>query len=418
LGEFIRNRKRIFLINHIPKEKGKQMNIFSTSFDYESRVAKVRRLMDERGMDAILVHLWPNQYYLSGMYPHLPWYPVEVCEHTESPLIVFRDEKKEPIFLITWLSGNGLKEGTWIKDVRIHDKDPYGKLSWSEYTAEVLREKGVDEGVIGIEEDVCVLSTFKKLKAALPKAQFRAADEIFQLARIIKEPEEIKLIKESVLIAEAGLKAGMEATKVGVPESEVQKAAEIEMKRRGALREVETMVQSGRRTANHRAFGANWKNIEEDDLVTIDIGCVYKGYGSDLTRTWVAGRPKEAYKRIANHLLKNHKKILDHMRPGVKIGELDALGRIEFEKAGYITTKTAMPSNGKGLASITVHGIGLGPMHDPPHPYDRDVALESGMTLAVTGCARFATFTIRFEDDVVVVPGGIELINQLIPWEL
>jgi Xaa-Pro aminopeptidase len=418
LGKFIRNRKRIFLINHIPKEKGEQMNIFSTSFDYESRVAKVRRLMDERGMDAILVHLWPNQYYLSGMYPHLPWYPVEVCEHTESPLIVFRDEKKEPVFLITWLSGNGLKEGTWIKDVRIHDKDPYGKLSWSEYTAEVLREKGVNEGVIGIEEDVCVLSTFNKLKAALPKAQFRAADEIFQLARIIKEPEEIELIKESVLIAEAGLKAGMEATKVGVPESEVQKAAEIEMKRRGALREVETMVQSGRRTANHRAFGTNWKKIEEDDLVTIDIGCVYKGYGSDLTRTWVAGKPKEAYQRIANHLLENHEKILDHMRPGVEIGELDALGRIEFEKAGYLTSKTAMPSNGKGLASITVHGIGLGPMHDPPHPYDKDVALESGMTLAVTGCARFATFTIRFEDDVVVVPGGIELINKLIPWEL
>jgi Xaa-Pro aminopeptidase len=106
------------------------------------------------------------------------------------------------------------------------------------------------------------------------------------------------------------------------------------------------------------------------------------------------------------------------MRPGAKIGELDGLGRNEFEKAGYLTSKTAMPSNGKGLAGITVHGIGLGPMHDPPHPYDSDIALESGMTLAVTGCARFATFTIRFEDDVVVVPGGIELINKLIPWEL
>jgi Xaa-Pro aminopeptidase len=394
------------------------MNIFSTSFNYENRIDKVRARMDERGIDAMLVHLWPNQYYLSGMYPHLPWYPVEVCEHTESPLIIFRDKRKDPVFLITWLSGNGLKEGTWIKDVRIHDKEPFGKLTWSEYTAEVLREKGVDEGTLGIEEDVCVLSTFRKLQAALPRARFKGADEIFQLVRIIKEPEEIELIKESVLIAEAGLKAGMEAAQVGVPESEVQKAVEIEMKRRGAIREVETMVQSGKRTANHRAFGSNWKKIEKDDLVAIDIGCVYKGYGSDLTRTWVVGKPAAGQKRIASDLLKTHEKILSSMKPGVTIGELDGLGRDEFEKAGYLTSKTAMPSNGKGLAGITVHGIGLGPMHDPPHPYDRDIALESGMTLAVTGCARYADFTIRFEDDFVVVPGGVELISKLIPWEL
>jgi hypothetical protein len=62
------------------KERAKMMNIFNTSFNDESRLDKVRELMDERGIDTILVHLWPNQYYLSGMYQHLPWYPVEVCE--------------------------------------------------------------------------------------------------------------------------------------------------------------------------------------------------------------------------------------------------------------------------------------------------------------------------------------------------
>jgi Xaa-Pro aminopeptidase len=91
---------------------------------------------------------------------------------------------------------------------------------------------------------------------------------------MVKEPEEIKLIKESVLIAEAGLRAGMDAARVGVFENEIQKAAEIEMRRRGAIREVETMVQSGIRTANHRAFGSNWTCVEENDLVMIDIGCV------------------------------------------------------------------------------------------------------------------------------------------------
>ena len=394
------------------------MNIFGTTFDYQARLTKIRKLMEEHKMDAIIVHLWPNQYYVSGMYQHLPWYPVEPVPPTEAPLIVFRDSTKDPVFLCLYLTSNGLKEGTWIKDVRVLDKEPYGKRSWYEYTAEVLKEKGVDGGTIGIEKDVCVISTFEKLQSVLPKAQFKAADEIFQTARIVKEPEEIALIKESVSVAEAGLKAGMETAKVGVLESEVQKAVEIEMKRRGAIREVETMVQSGIRTANHRAFGANWKKIEENDLVAIDVGCVYKGYGSDLTRTWVVGKPTDAQKKITDDIVRVREKVLALMKPGVTVGELYDLGRAELKKAGYIMEKAAMPSNGKGLGNVTVHGIGMGPMHDPPHVDDKHIALESGMTLAVTGGVRHATFTIRFEDDVVVVPGGIELINKGIPWKL
>ena len=394
------------------------MNIFGTSFDYESRLEKIRKLMDERDMDAVLVHLWPNQYYISGMYQHMPWYPVENVVHTETPLILFRDKGEAPVFLITYLTGNGLKEGTWIEDVRFVDKEPLGKLSWQAYTAEVLKEKGVDSGTIGIEEHVCTISTFRKLESALPKVRFKGADEIFQIARIIKEPEEIKLIKESVSIAEAGLKAGMDTAKVGVLESEVQKAAEIEMKRRGAIREVETMCQSGIRTANHRAFGSNWKKIEENDLVMIDIGCIYKGYASDLTRTWVVGKPTDAQNKIAADIVNVHEKVLDFMKPGVAIREINELGRNEMKKAGYITDGTVLPSNGKGSGGVTIHGIGLGPMHDPPHVEDADIILESGMTVAVSGGARYEKFTIRFEDNVVLVPDGIELINKGIPWAL
>jgi len=394
------------------------MNIFGTSFDYQSRLAKIRKLMEERHVDAILVHLWPNQYYLSGMYQHLPWYPVEPVPPTEAPLIIFRDRAKDPVFLCLWLTSNGLKEGTWIKDVRVLDKEPLGKKSWYEYTAEVLKEKGVDQGIIGIEKDVCIVSTFEKLASVLPKAQFKGVDEIFQLARIVKEPVEIDLIKESVLIAEAGLKAGMEAARVGVPETEVQKAVEIELKRRGAIREVETMVQSGIRTLNHRAFGANWKKIDENDLVAIDVGCVYKGYGSDLTRTWVVGAPTEAQKKIVDNLVKIHEKVLALMKPGVTLREIAELGEREMKKAGYLTDRAALPSSTTGFGYVTIHGIGLGPMHDPPHPADRDITLEAGMALAVTGGLRHTTFTIRFEDDVVVVPGGVELMNKGIPWKL
>ncbi|MBW1767183.1 MAG: aminopeptidase P family protein [Deltaproteobacteria bacterium] len=394
------------------------MNIFNTNFDYQSRLNKIRKLMDEREIDVMLVHFWPNQYYISGMFQPLPWYPVENNKHTEMPLIIFRDRMEDPIFLITWLTGNGLKEGTWIKDVRLVDKEPFGKYSWQEYLAEILKEKRVNSGTIGIEEHVCTISTFNKLKSAAPKARFQGIDDIFQIARMIKEPEEIELIKESVLIAEASLKAGMETSGVGVLESEINFAAETEAKRRGAIREVETMCQSGIRTSHHRAMASNWKRVDKNDLVMIDIGLVYKGYGSDLTRTWVEGKPTDKQKKITDDLVRAHGKVLDNIRPGVKIWDVLDSGDNELKKEGYITG-APLPSNSIGVGHVGIHGIGLGPMHDPPHVMEhRETKLEVGMTLAVSGTARFEDFTIRFEDDVVVVQGGYELINKLIPWEL
>jgi Xaa-Pro aminopeptidase len=100
------------------------------------------------------------------------------------------------------------------------------------------------------------------------------------------------------------------------------------------------------------------------------------------------------------------------------LGEIFDLGRTEMKKLGYVTDKAAMPTGGSALGGVTIQGIGLGSMHDPPHVEDRDIRLESGMTLAVAGGVRHSEFTIRFEDAVVVVPGGIEKIKRFIPWEL
>lgn len=83
------------------------------------------------------------------------------------------------------------------------------------------------------------------------------------------------------------------------------------MKRREAIREVETMFQLGIRTANFRCFASNWKRIEENDLCAIDIGCVYKGYGSDITKTWVVGKATPEMKKRTEKLYRLHVKILD-----------------------------------------------------------------------------------------------------------
>ncbi|MFC1491684.1 M24 family metallopeptidase, partial [Nitrospinota bacterium] len=385
------------------------MNIFGTSFDYEGRLRKVRRMMDERDIDCLIVHKWPNQYYISGHFQHLPWYP-HTSHLGEAPLIVFRDSGEDPVFLCAHLSSNYVREGTWVKDVRAFDKDP--GLSVYEYIAEVLKEKGIEGGNIGIEEDCCTINTFWNLQEVLPRAQFKKTSEIFDLARVVKEPEEIQLIKESVAIGEAALEVAIEAAKPGVTEMEVQTAAEMEMKRRGAIREVETMCQSGTRTTIGRAFASALKKIEKNDLVLVDLGCVYKGYGCDMTRTWVVGKPTAEQKKIAGDLYKVHEKVLGFIKPGLKYHEVTDFAREELLSAGYQTNKHSFP-----FQRVAFHGIGLGPFHDPPDAHYKDMVLESGMTLSTLPCVHHEKFTIRFEDNIVLTPNGLELMTKL-PKEL
>ncbi|MFC2007839.1 M24 family metallopeptidase [Chloroflexota bacterium] len=393
------------------------MNVFGTKFDYQGRIDKLKKLMAERGIDAVLVHLWPNQYYFSGHYQHFPWYPVEVGSSSEPPMIIFREKDKAPVFLTTWLTGNDMKEEIWTEDVRMIDKEPFGKMAWPDYVAEVLKEKGVPaDGTIGIEEHVCVLSTFQKLQTALPKAKFTGVDELFWQLRTVKAADEIALIKESIQVARAGLEAGKEAAKVGVLETEIFKAAKIEATRRGALLFVETMCESGKRTAHSRAWPASWKKVEENDLVLIDIGVIYKGYGSDLTRTWVVGKATTALNKINDDLRRAWETALNVIKPGVTMREVQNTGDNVLAKMGYLTREIAMPTKNTGQAVVNIHGIGLGPMHDPPH--DRNIPLESGVTLALSGKARYPDFTIRQEDNVVVTPGGCELMSEGLTWKL
>ncbi len=115
------------------------MNIFETNFNYESRVERLRKEMDKHDLDCMLVHLWTNQYYVSGFYHHLPWYPLSLDSSTESPLVIFRDPAEPPIFLCGFFVYNAIREGTWLDDVRAFDVE--SKLGAMEYLAQVLAEK-------------------------------------------------------------------------------------------------------------------------------------------------------------------------------------------------------------------------------------------------------------------------------------
>lgn len=387
------------------------MNIFGTEFNYQARVAKVRKVMQQQGLDCLLIHNWTNQYYIAGMYQHMPWYPVSHTHITESPVMLFKDH--DPVFLCAFITLGAIKEGTWIKDVRAIDQG----LAPTAYEAiaKVLQEKGLDAGNIGIEEKCCTASTYQNLKKALPKARLVDAGDILYETRSVKEPEEIVLIKKAIEIAESAIQVARDMIKPNGPtvtEMEVQLAMEIEMKRLGAFREVETMCQSGTRTAHYRAFAADWKKIQKDEPVTVDLGGLYKGYGCDIARTWINGTPTAEQKKIASDLYKIYDKYLAVCKPGKTFGEVFDYIRAEFIKMDWPATKSSFPCQ-----QFAIHGVGLGPFHDYPHPTHRETIFEPGQVISFQPSVRTATYTIRFEDNLLVTNSGMELLSKY-PHEL
>ncbi len=378
------------------------MNIFGTEFDYAKRLNTLRKKMAEKNLDCMIVHNFTNQHYYGGHYQHWPWYPLSHTHITEAPLLLFRDH--DPIFMAAFITMNAVREGTWIDDVRIVDLD--GTRSANVAVGNVLKEKGLIRGRIGYEEKCCTASTYQKLVEELPEATFVAAGDMLFIARMIKEPKEIDLIRKSIFIAESAIEVAKRTAKPGVTEMDVQFAMEIEMKRLGAMREVETMCQSGIRTANYRAFAAEWKKIEQGDLVTIDLGCLYLGYGCDIARTWTIGSPKDQYRTIARDLYATYDKFMDYCRAGKTFGDVFDYIRGEMTEMGYQPDKSKMPCQ-----QFTIHGIGLGPFHDFPHPTHRETVFEPGMVLSFQPAVRDTKFSIRFEDNILVTETGLELLS-------
>jgi|GEM_PF-584631 len=389
-------------------ERVRGVNIFGTSFDYAKRLEKLRKVMEEKQLDAFIVHNWTNQYYYGGHYQHMPWYPLSHTHITEAPLLLFKDS--DPVFMAAFITMNAIREGSWITDVRVNDTG-YAS-SPADGVAKVLAERGLSSGRIGYEETTCTSKTFKSLSAALPDATLVPAGDLLFIARSVKEPAEIELIRKAVTIGESAIQVAIETARPGVSEMDVQFAMEIEMKRLGAIREVETMCQAGIRTANYRAFASEWKKIEDGELVTIDLGALYLGYGFDIARTWCVGTPAEEYVKMAQDCYRTHDEFMSYLKPGMSFAEIFDHIRAYMIELGYPANKAKFPCQ-----QFAIHGVGLGPFHDFPHPTHRETIIEPGMVLSFQPSVRTDSYSFRFENNILVTETGLELLSTT-PYKL
>lgn len=261
---------------------------------------------------------------------------------------------------------------------------------------------GLERARIGLEYAFLTKSReamFTHPHALPPDATSVDATPLVSELRMVKEEEEIELLKGAGRVAQAGIAAAIKAARPGASEIEVAAEAEHAMRMAGAESFYHTYVASGPRTKVAHGY-PTYRVIEENDLVTVDLHPVCHGYSGDLCRTFCAGTPTGTQRKALELLLSAQQDAIWKAREGVGVRELEEAMHAPVKAAGL----------GEHLFGPPIHGVGIefeeAPLpsgHAYFHGEGEPPPLRPNTVLAIGNCGLYMDdFGVRVEDTVVV----------------
>ena len=222
--------------------------------------------------------------------------------------------------------------------------------------------------------------------------------------RAVKDKSEIKLIRESVRIAQRAFQVAKAELTPEQTEAEIGHNLEHYIRRFGGQRcSFDPIVAVGPRAALPHAELTD-QRIATSPFVLMDWGAQYEGYASDLTRVLVTGKISPKFERIYNLVLKAQLAAIDKIRPGADLKMVDATARRVIDRAGF----------GKNFGHGLGHGFGL-QIHELPRlsPIS-DGKLKPGMVVTVEPGVYLPQWGgVRIEDDVLVTRDGHLVLSDL-----
>lgn len=270
-----------------------------------------------------------------------------------------------------------------------------GDVTYESLLAQLAAETGISS--ILFEDTQLIYADAEKLKNACPDVQWVPAGERLNSLRILKSDEELACIARAEAIGDEAFSRILNDIRPGVTELQIAAKLEYYMKEAGALgTSFDTIVASGLHSAMPHAIPSARK-IEAGDFVTMDFGCLYEGYCSDMTRTIVVGKADEKQKEIYHTVLQAQLAAIDAIRAGVVASDVDAVARKIIADAGY------GDCFGHGLG----HSVGLFIHEDPRLSPKCHEVLRENVTMTVEPGIYVPGFGgVRIEDLVCITKDG------------
>ncbi len=256
---------------------------------------------------------------------------------------------------------------------------------------------------LGYEEDFLTHKQFLELNEKIPDGVLVPAAGMVEDLRMIKGQDEITQITDSARLADEAFTHILNYLEPGRTEIEISLKMEYFMRKGGAKKiSFDTIVASGVRGAMPHGV-ASEKQLQAGDLVTMDFGCEFNDYCSDITRTVCLGAPTEMQEHIYQIVLEAHDAGVNSIRQGVKASDVDQAARSIIEKYHF----------GENFRHSTGHGVGL-IVHENPVISSKDgTILQAGMVITVEpGVYLPGWGGVRIEDMVLVEEKGARLLTN------
>lgn len=266
---------------------------------------------------------------------------------------------------------------------------------------DILKKKNI--GKLAFEDSHLSVSVFNEYKKKLTVKQFVPLGKTMEELRVVKDAEELKIIRKAVKIADDAFMHILGYIKPGVMEVEIAAELEYFMKKQGATgASFETIAASGNRSSMPHGVASD-KKTAAGDAITLDYGALYNGYCSDMTRTVFLGKPDGELEKIYKTVLASQLKALEGVKAGLSGSEIDSIARSHIEAAGY------GDNFGHGLG----HGVGLEIHEEPRLSMTSDTIMRDGMVVTVEpGIYVSGLGGVRIEDMVVVRKDDPEILTK------
>ena len=374
--------------------------------DYAGRIKKIQEEMKKSNLDLFVGTRTVSLSYVAGAF--IPW---------RSAVIVSKDGDVGLISML--LDCERLKNESWLSNI-----SPYAPLPGMDLMDLIIhsiKQHGAEKGRIGVElghsprgnTGYLFATEYELLKNALPQAAFVNAINIVDRACYIKEPGEIKLLRQAAAIADAAIDCVKASLDIGMTEAQIAGIGEMELRRLGS--EYHWAVTGSSEVASgYRATYAmngttqpTQKILQSGENLIVDLHPLYQLYPSDLAHNFIIGKPSPEQRKLADAYLATAETIVRNFKAGNKVGDVCKTVMDKLTELGY--AQYTIPSFGHGLG---VFGHEWYPAIVNNDEF-RDVVLEENVVeVAFLAMTVPGVCGMRLECPVLVTKNGGEMLSK------
>ena len=353
-----------------------------------SKINQIQDYLNENNIDAAFVTTPDNVFYFSGFdsEPHERLLGVMIFKNAEPFIICPKMEVPD-----------ALATGWNFEAVGHADTDN----AWH-IVRDAIAARGVNISSMAIEKSHVTVERLEALTELYPSASFLRLDDQINAMRVIKSEDELEKLREAAKLADYAIEVGVSEIAEGKTEIEILNAIESAIKAKGYSMSFDTMVLAGEKSASPHGVPGDRK-IQKGDFILFDLGVIYDGYCSDITRTVAFGTPSDAQVAIYNTVRQANEAAIAAVKPGVRAMDLDKIARDVITEAGY----------GEYFTHRLGHGLGISVHEFPSINGANEVTLEAGTVFTIEpGVYKSDVTGVRVEDDVVVTTTGVEVLTK------